>query len=220
MMKWNRMRFAWMETSTGDPSEQLRIDERLLEEGRAIFRIWESHRECVVIGYSSRPDRDVNLDACERSATPVLRRCSGGGAVVLGPGCLNYSLVLPLAWEPRWHDVRYSFNWSMDRMRNALSLPQLKREGDSDLAIERRKVSGNAQRRTQHAILHHGTLLYGFDAASAERFLKLPQRQPDYRAGRSHRDFLGNLPLSAEEIRRRLVAAWCPRAGSDDTGRN
>jgi lipoate-protein ligase A len=96
----------------------------------------------------------------------------------------------------------------MDRMLHALALPQLQREGDSDLAIEQRKVSGNAQRRTQHAILHHGTLLYDFDAASSERFLKRPQRQPRYRAGRSHSDFLGNLPLSADEIRLRLLAAW------------
>jgi lipoate---protein ligase len=208
-MNWNPMEFAWMDTSTSDPREQLGLDQQLLEQGRAVLRVWESDRECVVIGYAGRPDRDVDLDACERHATPVLRRCSGGGAVVLGPGCLNYSLVLPLAWEPRWHDIRYSFNWSMDRMRQALALPQLQREGDSDLAIEQRKVSGNAQRRTQRVILHHGTLLYDFDAARAEQLLKPPHRQPRYRAGRSHRDFLGNIPLSVEEIRRRLVAAWC-----------
>jgi lipoate-protein ligase A len=105
--------------------------------------------------------------------------------------------------------VRYSLKWSMDRMRRALALPRLRHEGDSDLAIEKRKVSGNAQRRTRSAILHHGTLLYDFDAARAEQLLKPPQREPRYRRGRLDRDFLGNLPLTAKEIRRRLLAAWC-----------
>jgi len=209
IMNWSPMEFGWMDPSTNDPSEQLRLDEQLLEQGRAVLRVWESDRECVVLGYAGSLDRDVDLDECERTATPVLRRCSGGGAVVLGPGCLNYSLVLPLAWETRWHDVQYSFVWSMDRMCRALALPRLQREGDSDLAIEQRKVSGNAQRRTQRAILQHGTLLYDFDARRAEQFLKPPHREPRYRAGRSHRDFLGNLPLTADEISKRLVTAWC-----------
>jgi lipoate-protein ligase A len=209
IMNWNPMEFLWIDTPDNHPIEQLRLDEQLLEEGRPVLRTWETDRECVVMGYAGRPDRDVHLDACEHTGTPVLRRCSGGGAVVLGPGCLNYSVVMPLAWEPRWSDVRYSVAWAMDRMRRALAVSKLQREGDSDLALNRRKVSGNAQRRTRRAILHHGTLLYDFDPSRAERFLKPPLREPGYRAGRSHHDFLGNLPLTVNEIRHRLVAAWC-----------
>lgn len=129
--------------------------------------------------------------------------------MLLGPGCLNYSLVLPLALNAKWRDVRYSLRWILARMRRALGIIDLQTEGDCDLALHHRKISGNAQRRTQVAILHHGTLLYNFDATRPEGFLKVPHRQPRYRAGRSHRDFLGNLPLTAEEIRRRMVAAWC-----------
>jgi lipoate-protein ligase A len=61
----------------------------------------------------------------------------------------------------------------------------------------------------QHAILHHGTLLYNFEASRAERFLKPPQREPRYRAGRGHTEFLGNLPLTAGQIRERLREGWC-----------
>jgi lipoate---protein ligase len=203
------MDFAWINTATNDPIENLRLDEELLDQGAAVLRTWESGLDCVVIGHAGRPERDVHVEACARENIPILRRSSGGGAVLLGPGCLNYSLILPLAWQPKWRDVRYSLAWAMGRMRGALALPELRCVGDCDLAIGSRKVSGNAQRRTQHAILHHGTLLYDFDAARSERFLKPPQREPAYRGGRSHTDFLGNLPLTAVEIRRRLVAAWC-----------
>jgi lipoate---protein ligase len=205
----NAMELAWIDATLADPGEHLRLDEKLLLQGNGVLRIWETARECVVLGYAGEPGRDVHLDACRCSGIPVLRRCSGGGAVLLGPGCLNYSLVLPLDWNPRWRDVRYSLQWAMGRVRTALALPELRREGQCDLALHCRKVSGNAQRRTHRAILHHGTLLYNFDATRPEHFLKPPLRQPRYRAGRTHRDFLGNLPLTADEIKRRLLAAWC-----------
>jgi lipoate---protein ligase len=192
-----------------DPSDNLRFDEQLLAAGAGVLRLWESAKECVVLGQSGRCERDVLLDACWAAEVPVLRRCSGGGAVLLGPGCLNYSLVLPLQWNSRWRDVRYSLRWAMERMRQALGLAGLRNEGDCDLVLNDRKVSGNAQRRTQSAILHHGTILYDFDSARAECFLKPPHRQPRYRAGRSHAEFLGNVPLSAGQIRNRLAEAWC-----------
>lgn len=129
--------------------------------------------------------------------------------MLLGPGCLNYSLVLPLAFNPKWRDVRYSLRWVLTRTQRALGIAGLQIEGDCDLALQGRKISGNAQRRTQQAILHHGTLLYNFDVTRPEDFLKAPYRQPRYRAERSHRDFLGNLPLNAGEIRQRMVMAWC-----------
>lgn len=200
---------TWLDVAPADPSENLRLDEELLRKGEGVLRTWETARECVVLGHAGEPERDVHLAACRRSGIPVLRRCSGGGAVLLGPGCLNYSLVLPLEWKPRWRDVRYSLLWAMSRMLQALAVPELRREGQCDLALNRRKVSGNAQRRTHHAILHHGTLLYNFDGMRPERFLKPPLREPHYRAGRTHRDFLGNLPLTDDEIKRRLVKAWC-----------
>jgi lipoate-protein ligase A len=203
------MNFAWINTAILNPADGLRFDEDLLDQSAAVLWTWESDRECVVMGNSSRPDRDVRVYACEQAKIPILKRSSGGGAVMLGPGCLNYSLILPLASEPRWRDVRYSLVWVVDRMRRALDLPDVQCEGDCDLAIGGRKVSGNAQRRTRTAILHHGTLLYAFNAMRAQRFLKPPHREPEYRRGRSHVEFLGNLPLKADEIRQRLVAVWC-----------
>ena len=46
----------------------------------------------VVVGRSSRLDEEVHLDACRAAGVPVLRRPSGGAAIVSGPGCLMYAL--------------------------------------------------------------------------------------------------------------------------------
>jgi len=62
-------------------------------------------------------------------------------------------------------------------------------------------------------LLHHGTLLYAFESKLVERYLKDPRRQPEYRSGHRHTDFLGNLPLSASEISARLrrMTQWPER---------
>jgi lipoate-protein ligase A len=159
----------------------------------------------VVVGHGGRIPEQVRLEACAAGGVEVLRRCSGGGAVVLGQGCLNYSLVFSLESRPEFRDVRRSFCEILSRIGAALGADA---RGPSDLAWQDRKISGNAQRRTTRAVLHHGTLLYRFDPGLAERYLLEPSRQPIYRRRRPHSEFLGNLPLSAREIQRRVAEAW------------
>lgn len=195
----------WMDVSLPEPAANLQLDEQLLAEGEGVLRVWESASECVVLGKSGKAEQEIY----EPSEVPVLRRCSGGGTVVLGPGCLNYALVLPLQWDPRWCNVAFSLQWVMQRMRTALAFPGLRMAGQCDLALKGRKVSGNAQRRTRHAFLHHGTLLYNFNLVRVEQLLRMPDRQPSYRKDRGHAEFLGNLPLSALALKRLLAGEWC-----------
>ena len=63
-------------------------------------------------------------------------------------------------------------------------------------------------RMRQGRLLYHGTLLYDFPLELIGRALAMPPRQPEYRRGRPHGDFVANLPLSAESIRRAVAAAW------------
>jgi lipoate---protein ligase len=169
---------------------------------------WDTSRPIVVLGRSNRASEHVDGDACRQDDVCVVRRASGGGAVVLGPGCLNYAIVLSVVSRPELADVAASFRIILDQIAIALALPGLHIEGMTDLVLEGRKVGGNAQRRGRRALLHHGTLLYDFDPALATRYLKEPVRQPSYRAGRPHHRFLANLPLSKELIETRLEAMW------------
>ena len=81
-------------------------------------------------------------------------------------------------------------------------------EGDSDLAIAGRKISGNAQRRRGRAVLVHGTILLGLDVSIVEEVLALPGRRPAYRAGRSHSAFLRNLDLDRDALKVKLRQVW------------
>ena len=125
-----------------------------------------------------------------------------------GPGCLNFSLVLSLDRRPELRDTSKGFRAILERTARALEVDGLSLEGISDLALGDRKISGNAQKRRRRALLHHGTLLHHFNVERVARWLRDPEKQPEYRKGRPHGAFLGNLPAAPEDLRSRLARAW------------
>ena len=170
--------------------------------GGELLRVWEQLRPAVVLGAGCRLADEVDEAACRADGVPILRRSSGGGTVLLGPGCLLYTLVLDAERAPELAGIRSSYRFILGRMAAALAEQHgVEQAGISDLAAAGRKFSGNAQQRKRRFLLHHGTLLYAFDPDPVGRYLLPPARQPEYRAGRDHAAFLRNLDLPAEEIK-------------------
>jgi lipoate-protein ligase A len=195
--------------------DNLALDEALLlqaEAGEAgeTLRVWEWPTPAVILGAGGRVCDDVIEDACHRDRVPILRRSSGGGTVLLGRGCLLFSLILSYGRAHELTGVRRSYEYILDRVGDGLRglAPGVERAGISDLAIGGRKFSGNAQQRKRRFMLHHGTILYDFDLAEVGRYLHLPRRRPDYRGQRSHDDFLVNLPVTALQLRSVLCERW------------
>jgi lipoate-protein ligase A len=193
----------------------LALDEALLLEAEAggreeVLRFWEWPAPAVVLGAGCCLAAEVNEAACQADDVPILRRSSGGGTVLLGSGCLLYSLVLAYDRSPSLREVSPSYGYILGRVQAALEdlLPSIERAGTSDLAAAGRKFSGNAQQRKRRYLLHHGSLLYRFDLDRVEGYLPLPGRQPGYRQGRAHASFLRNLPVGAPELQRRLQTVW------------
>ena len=189
------------------PEENLAFDELLLEGGCEALRFWESPVPFVVLGRSGKIEQEVNVNVCRMAGIPIVRRSSGGGTILQGPGCLNYAFVLSLAARPELINVEDSYGIVLSRVVRALSVPGLKVLG-SDIILGDEKVSGNAQRRSRGWLLHHGTLLYRADIGLMEQVLREPERQPVYRQRRTHRDFVSELNLTAEEMKRCIKAAW------------
>ena len=205
-----------LDLSFSTPEQNLACDEVLLDcaeadEGEETLRFWEPARPFVVLGHSNRLEREVDASTCERLGIPVLRRCSGGGTVLQGPGCLNYALILRLGTTPTLASVTQANHFIMGRHRDALSAllrEPVEVEGVTDLAVAGRKFSGNAQRRKRHFLLFHGTFLLNLDLTLMEQVLPLPSRQPEYREQRRHQDFLRNLHVGAGAVKEALRACW------------
>ena len=198
------------------PAKNLALDEALLEaaeqstEPTEVLRLWESPELMVVVGSSTHVADEVNVDACRRLRVPVLRRPSGGAPIVAGPGCLMYAVVLSYQLRPELRMIDRAHRFVLETIAAALSriVPGIKRAGISDLALGDRKFSGNSLRCKRTHFLYHGTLLYQFPLEQIETLLKMPARQPDYRQGRPHGEFVMNLPLDAQSLKQSLIAAF------------
>ncbi len=206
----------YLDLTLPTPAANLACDEALLnaceeQAGGEVLRFWEPGDYFVVVGFSNHVALEVNRPACQQENLGVYRRCSGGGAVLQGPGCLNYSLILKMAGNEALQNIAAANRHIMGRHRDALSAllgRPVRLQGHTDLALGGLKFSGNAQRRKRQALIFHGTFLLRFDLSLMEKFLPMPSRQPDYREGRPHGLFLMNLPVPADSVKQTLRQAW------------
>lgn len=200
-------------------AENVALDEALLDAAEAgeiddeILRLWESPAPLVVVGRSSRVAAEVDLDACRAENVPVLRRSSGGASIVAGPGCLMYAVVLRYAGREHLRLLDEAHRHVLSAIAAALStlVADVQPLGTSDLAVGRRKFSGNSVRCKRDHLLYHGTLLYDFDLALIERLLLMPPREPEYRRGRPHSEFLTSLGIPAHVLGQALARGFAAR---------
>lgn len=210
------------------PAENLALDEALLDAAEAgklgtegVLRVWESPTYCVVLGRSSKPEVEVQLDACQQDGIPVLRRSSGGGTILAGPGCLMYAVVLSLREYPQLRAIDQAHHFTQARLSQMLSTDgaTILSAGTSDLTIRpgtsqnspstpALKFSGNAMRLKRDHLLYHGTLLYDFDLTKIARWLATPTRTPVYRNERTHTEFVMNLKMDRVTLTQLLVTGW------------
>ena len=198
------------------PEENLACDEALLRRAERdgsgeVLRFWEPRRHFVVLGLSNRHRTETRVRDCRERGVPILRRCSGGGAVLQGPGCLNFALVLRIRKPGPLENISAANRFILERHRRALETVlgrSPKVEGETDLTLDGLKFSGNSQRRGAGWLLFHGTFLLRFDLALVEQLLSIPSRQPAYRNHRNHAQFLMNLPVPAGRIKQALREAW------------
>jgi lipoate-protein ligase A len=189
------------------------------------FRTWRAARPVVVLGRAVDVAEEVDEAFCAAASIPIVRRSSGGRSVLVGPGTLQYAFALPYAVSDELATISGS-----KRFCNALLLAGLARachvedgtaagtlagrlggaavalraDESGDLVRGDRKVAGVALRRRRTAMLLHGTILMEADLSVIARALRHPIREPAYRLGRAHQDFLENLGRVDEAV---LVAA-------------
>jgi lipoate-protein ligase A len=155
----------------------------------------------------------VNRAACEADGVPIVRRASGGGTVFLDSGCLCVSVVLRTD-RPGLGTIQGATAFVMEKLLYAVQpcLPGVVVAGTGDLAVDGRKVAGSAQQRKRKHLLHHASILgpSGVTRERIARYLRRPEREPAYRAGRDHAAFLGWVPRDLGRVKQEVIAAWEP----------
>lgn len=192
------------------------IDEDLLAgtraDGVARGRIVRPSRPVIVLGRSSDPESELDVEALSRRPIDLLRRRGGGCTVLLDPGNLVVSLVLPV---PGFGAINRYFRQISSWLSAELALcgiEGVRQEGVSDLALGEWKIGGSCIFRTRDLLYYSTTLLVEPDIEAMERYLAHPPREPAYRRGRRHRDFVMGLARASKGLDTEgLLAALAPR---------
>lgn len=185
--------------------EQLKLEEALLRTGKENWMILNmGSPKAVVMGLSSSADDWVKQDKLSKDGIPLIQRFSGGGTVFVDEDTIFASWIInrkDLDVEPFPKPI---LRWTADFYKKSLNIPLTLKENDYTLG--NKKIGGNAQYLKKDRWLHHTTFLQDVDMNNMD-YLRHPKREPDYRKGRNHSDFITTLApyLTKEEFKERLV---------------
>lgn len=212
------------------------LDEALLQSvatgaSPPILRLYRWQPATVTLGYAQSAATDINLAACRTAGLDVVRRMTGGRAV-LHDRELTYAVIAPVQQGCFEGSVLDCYKVIAEALQQTLTrlgltaelVPGRRQSGDRlparavcftapsqyELLIDGRKVAGSAQKRQGKGFLQHGSLPLEIDLELLDRVL--PEGQGALPADRFRKVGWLNKwalrPLQVEEVEYHLIAAF------------
>jgi len=177
--------WRFLNSGCSDGATNMAVDEAILEgvdrgSSPPTLRVYAWKPPTVSTGHSQKVQVELDLEACRRRGFGVVRRPTGGRAV-LHAGELTYSVVGRAGEPPLGGTIAESYRAIADgllsgleqlgvcaelaavatahRDRGGVAPPCFVSAGRFEVVVSGRKLIGSAQRRLGAAVLQHGSLL-------------------------------------------------------------
>lgn len=191
------------------------IDDQILKEchQQTTIAIFSLPCPLVVCGNANDPAREVNLERCAELSIPVVKRYGGGGTVLLDENSLVFSVG---TWVSSPFDNKKYFQLLNQAVIDTLAmfdgrLKGLGQAGLSDIVSGPHKIAGTSLFRSRQYLLYQASVLLELSLDLIEQALQHPSKEPDYRNGRSHRDFLRGIVDLIGPFDREALITFCQR---------
>lgn len=172
--------------------QQLEWEEALLRLGNKNWCLINmGSSPAIVLGVSGKLRELVNSTKFQTYPVAIIRRFTGGGAVFIDEDTLFVTFIGNSADFPFQPFPSHIMAWT-ENIYRPLFLEHAFSLKENDYVLGKQKFGGNAQAIIKERWLHHTSLLWNYNP-SAMDYLLFPSRTPQYRAGRSHEDFLCSL---------------------------
>ncbi|MDO9510357.1 MAG: hypothetical protein Q7J34_01240 [Bacteroidales bacterium] len=164
------------------------------------YLIWTPKNTVIVLGRGSKLELAIKEEEVEKQNIPLYRRPSGGETVVLSPRTLCVSVAVSLAEFNRPADFFKFCNEIIGETLTKLGASGIETSGISDLSMGQQKLLGSSMYKGIDRLFYHAVLNVSEDPALFSKLLKHPAREPDYRMGRSHSEFVSSLKIAFPDI--------------------
>ena len=138
------------------------------------LRFYGWNPPAVSIGYFQSMEEEVNVKKARQLGVDLIRRITGGGAVYHKYE-VTYSITLPQMKGNILESYRVIDNGIIKALRK-LGL-NAQHQGINDIAVNEKKISGNAQTRKYGGLLQHGTILMEINAEEMFQILRVPEEK-------------------------------------------
>ncbi|MGF3057154.1 lipoyl protein ligase domain-containing protein [Microbacterium sp. YY-01] len=225
---WHDFEWEIVHDDAVSPRMNLALDEVLTSRvgqglRRPTLRIWEWHESAVVIGSFQSYRNEVDPEGALRHGFDVVRRISGGGAMLMAADqIITYSLYVPASLvQGMTFADSYAFldDWVLQALRSvgvdATYQPL------NDIASPAGKIGGAAQKRLANGgVLHHATLSYDIDGQMMTEVLRIGREKLSDKGTTSAAKRVDPLRtqtgLSRSEIIERFKATFRGLTGAQD----
>ena len=164
------------------------------------FKFWIPDKTYIVLGASNNPEESLNIENVVVDNIPVYKRNSGGQSVVITPKTIIISVVLFNKNYSKPKEIFQIINTEIIKSLQKLGINDLFHKGISDITINEKKILGSAINKKKEKIFYHAMLNYDQNPDILECYLKHPKKEPDYRKGRSHKNFVTSITESGYDI--------------------
>jgi len=180
-----------------NPFFNLAVEEYLFNNFKEDIFVLYINKPSVIIGKHQIPYKEVNIDFLNENEITLCRRFSGGGAVYHDKGNLNFSFIT----TNRKPGIYIDFSKYLEPLYDFLLTLRLRVTVDerSNIFLNKKKFSGNAQHIEKKRTLHHGTILFDANLKKMKAALRTDQSTYDDKSVKSKpakvANLKGNLPL-------------------------
>jgi lipoate-protein ligase A len=181
-----------------DPRINLAIEEYILQNfgEKDTYLLFYVNEPSIIIGRNQNTIEEINTEYVDENNIKVVRRLSGGGAVYHDEGNLNFSFITKDDGESFQNFAK--FTKPMVEALNKYGVPA-EMQGRNDLAVEGRKISGNAMFSTKGRMFSHGTLMLDSEIENVVSALKVRKEKIESKGIKSIRSRVANISEYLEE---------------------
>ncbi len=187
-----------IDSGEGTGKYNMEFDLKLLasaEKGESppTLRLYRWNPPAVSLGAGQKPEEEADLDFCRQNGIDVVRRPSGGGAI-LHEDEITYSFTGRISDHPAFKDLLSSYYIIVEGLMKGLEkigvnagvrggkssgperyIPCFALSSRHDLVINDKKIIGSAQRRKKNAFMQHGSIPISYNQRLVTGVFRNPQ---------------------------------------------